>query len=145
MLQAFHHLAGNLPLVAIFLSLGSLVASLLSLLVSLLAKRQAKNAALLGHRHEGINHIRTAIYDVTLDGNITAETVTSIREALQLSLLVFSRKVRDMLEPAHKIALRLQSRPSERQTDQDDRDRDALAKRLEAVLRAMNKEAALGK
>jgi hypothetical protein len=110
-----------------------------------LAKRQAKRAALVGPRREGIIHVRTALFDVTLDGNIMAKTVASIREALQLSSIVFSRTVSDMLDRAHEIAFRLQSKPFEQQTDQDQKDNEAVAKALETILTAMNEEAALGK
>jgi hypothetical protein len=140
MVSAANHLAESLP---ILLSCGSLLVAFLSLAVSLLSKRQAKKAALLGLRREGINHIRAAKFDVSLDGNISPKTVTSIREALQLSSLVFSRRVSDMLDGAHKIAFRLQSKPFELQTDQDDRDRDVLEKQLEAILSAMNEQTAL--
>jgi hypothetical protein len=108
-----------------------------------MAKQQAKSAASLRPRHEAINHIRAAIYDVKLDGNITTKTVTSIREALQLSSLVFSRTVSEILDGAHKIAFKLQGKPSEEQTDRDEQDEDALETQLEAILKLMNKEAAL--
>ena len=130
---------------AILLSSGSLAVSLLSLLVSFQAKRQAKSAALLGHRREGIGHVRNAIYDVTVDGNITTKTVDSIRDALQLSSLVFSRRVSNMLDGAHQIAFRLEGKPFDQKPDKDEKDNEALAEQLEAVLTAMNKEAELGK
>jgi hypothetical protein len=132
--------ADSLP---ILMSCGSFVIALLSLAVSFQAKRQAKKAALLGPSREGIIHIRHAFNDVSLHDSIRAETVTSIREALQLSPLVFSRTVSDMLDDAHKIAFRLQGRSSEQRTEQQDLDRDALEKQLENILSAMNKEAAL--
>jgi hypothetical protein len=140
--NALHHIAENLPIVV---SCGSLVVSVLSLIVSLTAKRQAKSAASLGLRHEAINHIRAAIYDVRLDGNITSKTVSSIREALQSSPLVFNGTVSNMLDTAYKIAFRLQSNPSERQTDQDERDMDVLAEQLDAILSAMNEQATLNR
>jgi hypothetical protein len=129
------------------LAIAAIVIALLSLAVSFQAKRQAKKAALLtallGPRREGIIHIRHAFNDVSLHDRIGAETVTSIREALQLPPLVFSRTVSDMLDDAYKIAFRLQGRSSEQRTEQQDLDRDALEKQLENILSAMNKEAAL--
>jgi hypothetical protein len=125
------------------LAIAAIVIALLSLAVSFQAKRQAKKAALLGPRREGIIHIRHAFNDVSLHDRIGAETITSIREALQLSPLVFRRTVSDMLDDAHKIAFRLQGRSSEQRTEQQDLDRDELEKQLENILSAMNKEAAL--
>jgi hypothetical protein len=131
--------ADRLP---ILVSCGSFVIALLSLVLSFQAKQQAKNAALLALRREAINQIRHAIDDVSLHDSIRADTVTSIREALQLSPLVFSRTVSDMLDLAHKIAFRLQG-SSEQRTEQEDRDRDTLEKQLETILNAMNKKASL--
>jgi hypothetical protein len=74
---------------------------------------------------------------VSLHDRIGAETVTSLREALQLPPLVFSRTVSDMLDDAYKIAFRLQGRSSEQRTEQQDLDRDALEKQLENILSAM--------
>jgi hypothetical protein len=39
----------------------------------------------------------------------------------------------------------LQNTPWEQQTDQDDQDKDALGRELETILKAMIKEAELGK
>jgi hypothetical protein len=85
------------------------------------------------------------MFDVNLDGNITTKTVASIREASQLSSLVFSSTVSGMLDRAHETAFRLQNIPLDRQTDQDDQDKDMLAGELEIILKAMQKETALGK
>jgi hypothetical protein len=81
---------------------------------------------------------------VDLDGNITAKTVASIRDALQLSSLVFSSAVCKRLERAHGIAFRLQGKPFELQTDQYDQDKDALTSELATIIEAMTKEAKTG-
>lgn len=83
------------------------------------AARQARKAASFGTRLEAINHVRTALYDVTKDGNITTNTVASIREALQISQLVFGSTIIAELDQAHRTASRLQHKPFERLTDQD--------------------------
>jgi hypothetical protein len=127
------------------LSIIAIVVSVAALAVSIMAMRQGKKTALVGHRLEAINHVRTAMFDVNLDGNITTKTVASIREASQLSSLVFSSTVSGMLDRAHETAFRLQNIPLDRQTDQDDQDKDTLAGELEIILKAMQKETALGK
>jgi hypothetical protein len=126
-------------------SVVALVISCGALAVSVLAYRQARNMTLLSTRREAINHVRVAIWDVKINGNITAETVASIRDALHLSTLVFSSAVRSVLEQTHGIAFRLQHKPFERQTDKDDTDTDLMADQLDSVLKVMIKEAALGK
>jgi hypothetical protein len=126
-----------MPGFALLISCGALV-------VSFLAYLQAKNTQLLGIRREAINHVRAAMSDVKIHGNITANTVASIREAFQISSLVFSSAVVGVLDQAHGIAFRLQHKPSERQTDQDFRDEDCLVDDLDRVLNLMIKQTALG-
>src|SRR5215471_8352099 len=74
-----------MSLTSLLLSGGSLVVSLRSLAASRTANREAQTAARLEHRLEGMNHVRWVMHDVILDGNITADTVASIREAVQIS------------------------------------------------------------
>ena len=121
-------------------------------MVSVLAYRQAKNAAheaknaaLLSKRVEVINHVRTAMSDVTVHGNITARTVDSIREPHQSSSLVFGSTVSDVLDQSYGIAVRLQHTPFDERTDQYVSDKRLLEKNLDSVLKAMIEEARLGK
>jgi hypothetical protein len=126
----------GLSIVAILVSIGSLVVSLVT---ARQAKQQAEKASGLSSRLEGINHILNAMYDVNVDGNITARTVGSIRDAFQLSELVFTDKITNMLAAAHTIASRLQGKSFERQNDQDIA---ALTGKLNTALAAMKEHAA---
>ena len=140
MLSALN-LSEILSVLAIIVSCGSLIVSIGSLRVSLLAYRHAKKASALATRLEAITHIRHAIDDVSRHDHITAETVTSISEALQLSPLVFSRPVTDKLDRARQIAFRLHGKSLEQRTDQDDRDKDVLETELGTILSAMQEQA----
>jgi hypothetical protein len=126
------------------LSLIALVISCVALTFSVLAHRKATKVAVLSTRHDAIKHVRNAISDVTLHANIRAETIASIRDAIQLSSLVFSSVVKSALEQALSIAFRLQHKSLEQQTDKDFDDHDLLAKELDSVLKTMIKEAQLG-
>lgn len=132
---------------AVMLQWLTAVVSIIALAVSVLAyfqsrkaARHARKSALFGTRLEAISHVRNAMYDVTIDGNITAKTVASIREAFQISLLVFDSTITAKLDQAHRIAFQLQHKPFDQRTDRDDKDRDLLAGHLKNVLKAMNEE-----
>jgi hypothetical protein len=131
-------LGEGLAILALAVSGGALV-------VAILAKQQAKKASLVGLRREAIGHIRTAISDVSLHSHITGETVTSIREALDGSHLVFSCSVCEMIGRAFGIAFRLQNKSLSERSDQENAYMDVLAKDLQAILTAMRNEARLGK
>jgi hypothetical protein len=131
-------LGDGLAILALAVSGGALV-------VSIMAKQQAKKASLVGLRREAIAHIRTAISDVCLHSHITGETVTSIREALDGSRLVFSRRVCEMIDRAFGMAFRLRNKSPSERSDQEGAEMDVLAKDLQAILAAMRNEATLGK
>jgi hypothetical protein len=125
------------------LSLFAILVSCGALAVSFRASRQARKGAALNCRREAITHVENAIFEVIIDGNITTNTVASIRDALQISSLVFRPKTCGMLEQAHGIAFRLQHKSSDRMTDQDDNDKDRLGGLLLGIKKAMTKEARL--
>ena len=77
-----------------------------SLVVALMAKKQARQAALLMSRTEAIAHLRQALGDLNRNGLATGKTVDSIQKALDLSHLVFGKEVRKDVEQAH-ISARL--------------------------------------
>lgn len=123
----------------------AIVISCVALAVSILGFRQAKKTALLSTRLEAINHVRTAIHDVTLHGNITTETVASIREAFQLSSLVFGSTISGVLHQAYGSAYRLHGKSFDERTAQDIDDKDLLTNNLDSVLQVMIGETTLGK
>jgi len=124
---------------------GSLPVSLRSLAASRTANREAQTAARLEHRLEGMNHVRWVMHDVILDGNITADTVASIREAVQISDRVFSAHVAETLNQLRATIVHLHHTPSERLTERDLKAADELKEKLEAVLERMKEEAGFGK
>ena len=123
----------------------ALAVSSAALAISILAYRQTRKTALLSSRREAIEHVRSAYSDVVIHGNIDGKTTSSIREALQISSLVFSNKISKPLDDLHGIAFRLQHKPLERHTDKDWEDKELLASELEKILAAMKSEAALNK
>jgi hypothetical protein len=125
------------------LSVVSLMFSGTALVVSLLAYRQARNTALLGSRREAIDHLRSALSDVALHAHIDGKTVSSIREAYQISSLVFSKRLIESLDKLYGIAFRLQHKSLDRQTEQDWKDKDLLTEELQQTIDAMKREAAL--
>jgi hypothetical protein len=127
-----------LSIIAIVLSCGALAASAL-------AYRQATKASLLDTQVKAVNHVLTAKSDVILDGEITAKTVASIREAFYRSSLVFGSDVKRGLDQAHRFAFRLQQTPFDQQTVQDSNDKAFLEKLLDRILQVMIGEARLGK
>jgi hypothetical protein len=138
----------NPAIIALWISTGSLLvtaAGLLisfgSLIVAVQGKRQAKQTGTLKDRTEAINHVREAFSDITRHGLITSKTVESLREARQISLRVFGRRIKRKLDEAHKTAYRL-NMPSQDLKDQDIQDTQTLGKELQALLARMNREAA---
>jgi len=124
-----------LAAIAIMVSVGSLV-------IAFGAKRQAKKTALLKDRTEAINHVREAFSDIAYHGLITSKTVESLREARQISLRVFGRRIKGKLDKAHKTAYRL-NMPSQDRKDQDIQDTHALRNELQELIQQMNREAAV--
>jgi hypothetical protein len=68
-----------------------------------------------------------------------------IREAFQLSSLVFSSNVKRGLDQAHRYAFHLQQTPFDQQTVQYSNDKDFLEKLLGRVLQVMIVQARLAK
>jgi hypothetical protein len=124
-------------------SIAALLVSCGALIVAFRAFRQARNTSLLVTRLEAIKHVRAAVSDVVIHGNIRNETAASVRDAYQLSLLVFGSAVSARLDSAFGIAFRLQHKPVERWTDKDDSDRELLVTELSQALADMNALAAV--
>jgi len=91
-------------IIALVLSSGSLVVSIVSVVLAISAKRQAKKAATLGFRGDAINHLRAVLSDIDR-GGITSRTVDTIHDAR--SELVFSREVKERLHRASATIFRL--------------------------------------
>jgi hypothetical protein len=89
--------------------------------------------------------VRSAFTDVTLHAHIDDRTVANIREAYQISLLVFSKRVSDKLTKLAGIAFRLGHKPLERKTEKDLDDEHMLGDELQKVVEEMQSEAALNK
>jgi hypothetical protein len=92
--------------IAFWLSGGSLLVAFASVVIALMAKRQARQAALLMSRAEAIANLRHALGDLNRDGLASTKTMDRIQNALNLSHLVFSKAVRKNVEQAY-ISARL--------------------------------------
>jgi hypothetical protein len=129
---------------SLLVSAGSLVVSAISLLFSRASNQQSQKMAALAARQAGINYVREALNDIILHGNITAETVASLREAAQISKLWFTTPgLLETLNGMHGTAFRLSGVSWEQYTEQDRQEIDALKTNLGAVLKIMQKEASL--
>jgi len=93
------------------LSVISLIVSTLALMISGVAYLQARKTGSLQQRREAINHVRSALADVTMHAHIDSTTSSSLREAYQLSKLVFSKKVSDTLSKFVGMAFQLEHKP----------------------------------
>jgi hypothetical protein len=127
-----------------------LVVAVLTFILGVLAYLQtnkkaerADKTSRLAFRDEAVTHIRNALYDVEIDGNITRKTTASIQRALHLSELVFDDSITKTVERAHTLSYRLQHTPSEGQNARYDQDEDTLKRCLQDALRLMNKEASI--
>jgi hypothetical protein len=118
----------------------ALLVSGVALLVSFLARRHARNMGLLSNRVRAINHVRHALYDVAIRGGVRHETTTSLENACQLASMLFSKMIRQALDQAHKLALRLHSVPSDHQTEKYREDKGQLTDSLKEIHEAMVKE-----
>jgi hypothetical protein len=123
----------------------ALLISGLALTISMLSYRQAKRTSLLTMRRDVIEHVRNALEDVSLHGQITRETVDSLRDALQLAQLVFSAEVRGVLDEAHGISFRLQHKSFDQRTDADDEDQEKLETTLNRALKMMVRDTSLSR
>jgi hypothetical protein len=126
-------------IISLLFSAGALLVSFLSWRVS----RRALKIGSLGSRLGAMTHVREAIDDVTRHGVVNAQTAATLREAFQLSRLVFNRSAADTLEKLHNIAFRLQHKPTERYTDQDENDKEFLMTELGKVLERMRSQATI--
>jgi hypothetical protein len=127
------------------LAVVSLIISIVAAIISLVAYLQARQTGSLAKRHEAINHVRMALTDVSQHGLVDEETSSNLREAYQISLLVFSRKVSSKLELLTKTAFLLQDKEFEQKTEKDLDAEHRLRDDLQIVLKAMQAEAALTK
>jgi hypothetical protein len=89
-----------------WVSCGSVLVSFASVVIALMAKRQARQAALLMSRAEAIANLRHALGDLNRDGLASTKTTDRIQNALNLSHLAFSKAVRKNVEQAY-ISARL--------------------------------------
>jgi hypothetical protein len=126
-------------ILSLFFSAGALLVSFLSWRVS----GRALKIGSLSSRLEAMTHLREAINDVTLHGVVNAQTAATLREAFQLSRLVFNRSAADTLEKLHGVAFRLQHKPTERYIDEDENDKEFLMTELGKVLERMRSQAAI--
>jgi hypothetical protein len=131
----------KLAVIALAVSVGSLLVSIASAVIAWRAKQQARKAATLGQRIEAINHVRVALHDLIQDGVVKTKTTDSIRNALHLSAVVFSGRIGRELEQAYATAYRLQD--IDRLTSRDWDDNLDLRKALQTLIARMNEEAAL--
>ena len=69
--------------IALWLSGGSLLVAFASIVIALMAKRQARQAALLMSRAEAIANLRHALGDLNRDGLASTKTMDRIQNALK--------------------------------------------------------------
>ena len=122
---------------AFWLSGGSLLVAFGSLVVALMAKQQARQAALLMSRAEAIANLRHALGDLNRDGLASTKTMDRIQNALNLSHLVFSKAVRKNVEQAYISARLVQ------QGEDMENGIVTLKEDLSKLIAQMNEEAAL--
>ena len=123
--------------IAFWLSGGSLLVAFASLVIALMAKRQARQAALLMSRAEAIANLRHALGDLNRDGLASTKTMDRIQNALNLSHLVFSSAVRKSVEQAY-ISARLVQQGQDMENGIV-----TLKEDLSKLIAQMNEEAAL--
>ncbi len=122
----------------------SLIISITAVMISVLAYQQARKTGLLPKRHDAINHVRSALTDVTQHGRgVDEETSSALREAYQTSLLVFSKKISSNLQKLAGTAFQLQDKEFEQKTEKDLDAEHKLRDDLQKVLVEMQSETAL--
>jgi hypothetical protein len=128
---------------AIWVSIGSMVVSIVSAFFSYRAQKQARKAAMLGPRTKAIERIRQAHFAITNNRFVADQELDNLREAKNLCELVFGREVQRALAQADSKARRLNGRADRK--EQDFRDTlERLGEELQALLVQMNREAAVG-
>jgi hypothetical protein len=123
--------------IAFWLSGGSLLVAFASVVIALMAKRQARQAALLMSRAEAIANLRHALGDLNRDGLASTKTMDRIQNALNLAHLVFSKAVRKNVEHAYISARLVQ------QGEDMENGIVTLKEDLSKLIAQMNEEAAL--
>jgi len=123
--------------IAFWLSGGSLLVAFASVVIALMAKRQARQAALLMSRAEAIANLRHALGDLNRDGLASTKTMDRIQNALNLSHLVFSAAIRKSVEQAY-ISARLVQQGQDMENGIV-----TLKEDLSKLIAQMNEEAAL--
>jgi len=136
-------MADEVSIASLAVSIVSAGVSIVSAIIAWKAKEHTSKASILAQRLEAITHIRNAIHDTALDGNITTKTTDSIREAKHLSDVVLGSGIAQTVERARTISFQLQHTPSERHDDRYYQQKDELDRLLTDVLRLMTKEASL--
>ena len=123
--------------ITFWLSGGSLLVAFASVVVALMAKRQARQAALLMSRAEAIANLRHALGDLNRDGLASTKTMDRIQNALNLSHLIFSKAVRKNVEQAYNSARLVQ------QGEDMENGIVTLKEDLSKLIAQMNEESAL--
>jgi hypothetical protein len=80
-------MADQTAVYALYVSIGSLMVSIVSACLARSAQKQAKKAATLESRREAIKHIGAAHFEVSNNGYVGDKAVNSIQEARKLAAL----------------------------------------------------------
>ena len=118
------------------IALIALVISVLGFLYTRYASIRASKVGLVNHRLQVINLVSEAYGDVAKRGIVNAKTADSLRDAYQLSRLVF-RSVSDKLETLHKVAFGLKDGPDDQHIEQYQNKKDHLKSELKDMLDRM--------
>lgn len=132
-----------MALASLLVSICAVAISAISLGNSLRTSRHTRRASLLPQRLLAIDHVRSALTDVTMHARIDGRTSSSLREAYQLSKVVFSKRLCENMQKLASDAYQMSSKPSERKTDRDLDKEHALGDELLEILAAMQSEATL--
>src|SRR5262245_23009690 len=116
------------------------------------AKEQALKAAALERRAKAIDHLRKALGDIN-DNQVRGETVNNVRDAMQLSELVFNKfrapliLVHDHTQSLHQQIMAHAEKHHPGPTPPNEQllaETRALGEELEKLIARMKQEAALG-
>jgi len=122
----------------------AIVISILALIVSIAAYFQSRKTGSIALRCEAINYVREAYTDL-LEGRLNAKTSNSLREAYQLTKLVFSAKIAQQLDKLTGRAFLLDHKKDEHKTEKDWNEQRAIRDELQPLLAQMQAEAALNR
>jgi hypothetical protein len=126
---------------AVYISIVSLVVSIVSACFARSAQMQAKKVAALDTRSEAIKHISDAYFEVTNNGYVGDKALSSIQEAKTSAALVFDPEIRAELDAVYKAAFALNT--PDRLKNQHSAENVAIGKRLAALRTRMSDKAAL--